>query len=261
MKNKFFIVLVSRLRDSSAGLPLITLRVGRLVYSLVFLVCCLWSLPVFAGTIPERFGGKDTLRYKVYYGGMYSGYVQWKYLGVQTLAGKPTEALSIISDTKIMAFLELDSDETIYLDAATFLPAKVVRKVNVFGSKEDITETYDQSAGTVTIDKTVNKKPSRQVLKQEPPVRHMLSALYFFPPDVSLEPGSKFVFNLPTRKVNVEVRPARKLPGKIKNPPACYYITGRGEKNFNLWLDKQKMVPIRLEIPLALGTIVIIKED
>jgi len=224
----------------------------------------LLSFPAFAqdaSPIEKRFNGKAELFYDVVSGGKKSGYVKWRYQGKDALGGKQVDVLRIDSEAKILAFFDLNSHETIYLESKSYLPVKVERNLVFFGSKEVITEDYDQDKGLVNIAKSVGAKPVRlQALRQDKPICHIMALLYFFPAAEHLAPGQKFDFNLPTAKVHVEVKSLTKI--KIGNQEReAFFLVGTGGKRFNVWLDKEMLVPLRLEFLFPIGRIEIVRSD
>jgi hypothetical protein len=220
------------------------------------------SLPLASGaSVAERFGDKTKLSYQVYFNGMYSGTVDWLYLGKQTVRGQAADALQLDSDTKILSFLDLTSHERIFLDTVSHLPVKVERDVLFFGRKELIEEFYNQQQGYVEVIKAVKgNKRQAQVLRQDKPIHHIMALLYFFPADIELRPGKVMHFNLPTRKLEIKAVGPRTLTIN-KRPQEVYLLAGSGGRRFNLWLDKEQKTPLRLDFFFPVGKVSIIKKD
>jgi len=209
--------------------------------------------------IEKRFNGKTVLSYDVVSGGKKSGYVKWEYQGKESLNGKAVDVLRVDSEAKILAFLDLNSHETIYLDSKNYLPVKVERDLVFFGNKELIVEHYDQEKGVVEVVKSINGKPSRsEFLKQNKPICHIMALLYFFPAAQGLIPGQKFDFKLPTSKVHVEVKSLTKIKVGSAEREA-FLLVGTGGKRFNLWLDKAELTPLRLEFLFPIGSVAIVR--
>ncbi|UCC95006.1 MAG: hypothetical protein JSW40_09415 [Candidatus Omnitrophota bacterium] len=213
----------------------------------------------FGEEIEERFGGKQKLCYKVRFNGIPAGKVEWTYLGKVTIGGREANALHIDSNTKILEFFNLISKEKVFLDVETHLPIRVERDIVFFGKKELIQEIYNQDEGYVRIIKS-NSRTKEEVLRQDKPIHNILSLLYFFPKDVELKKDTSLVFNLPTQKVIIKVESLKNLSlGEDKRQ--AVFLIGKGAKRFNLWLDKQERIPLRLEFPVPLGKIIILKEN
>lgn len=210
-----------------------------------------------AEDIGVRFQGKKKLVYNVYFNGIPSGYIEWEYLGRQEIDGVTVNVLSVNSDTNIFNLLALDSKEKVFLDSKTCLPVKVERDIVFFGKKEIIEETYDQEKGQVKI-KRSNSKELEDVLTQDTPIHNILELLYFFPRDVALEAGKWMTFNLPTQKIKIKMVKERVL--KVNNVNQdTYFLIGRGAKRFNLWLDKEEKMPLRLEFISLVGKVTVVR--
>lgn len=214
---------------------------------------------VFGESIQERFKGKDSIVYKIFFNGIPSGYINWKYLGKQYLDGKEVEALSVSSDTKILKFLNLTSNEKVFIDSKNHLPVRVERDIVLFGRKEFIEEIYNQEEGTVTIIRR-NSHVKERVLKQTSPIHNILALLYFFPKDIGLEKSRWMNFNLPNQKIRIKMVRQRIL-STAAGKKETYFLVGRGAKRFNLWLDKESRLPLRLEFIFLVGKISIVKQN
>lgn len=209
-------------------------------------------------SIESRFKDNQKLSYKVFTNGVFSGYIEWEYMGTQDINGRIAEGLSIDSDTKILSFLNLTSKEKVFLDSQTHLPLRVERDIVLFGSKELIEESYDQENGRVTITRTPSNK-EQEVLHPDTPIQNILSLLYFFPQDIELKKGEWMTFNLPTQKVKIQFKGPRKLRLNGEEKETLFLI-GRGAKRFNLWLDSKSRIPLRLEFIFLLGKVSIVKQ-
>ncbi len=211
--------------------------------------------------LAQRFAGKTRLRYTVSFNGSKAGFVEWEYLGPVKVGKHAAEVLRIVSDTKILAFFDLNSREKIFLDHRTFLPLEVERDLLVFGNKESITEYYHQDTGAVEIVKSVaGHAATRQVLHRPRPVHNIMALLYFFPADTLLKEGEVLTYNLPTREVKIKVKGETTL---IVNghPRKAVFLEGTGARRFNLWLDREKHIPLRLEFLFPAAKITIEKSE
>ena len=208
--------------------------------------------------IEVRFQSKEKLTYSVYFNGIPSGYIEWKYLGRQEVDGITVDVLSVNSDTNIFNLLNLDSKEKVFLDSKTCLPVKVERDIVFFGKKEIIEETYDQEKGQIKIKRSSSKEPEDELM-QDIPIHNILELLYFFPQDVALEAGKWMTFNLPTQKIKIKMVKERVLKVNGVNRDT-YFLTGRGAKRFSLWLDKEEKMPLRLEFITLAGKITVVRK-
>ncbi|UCD15101.1 MAG: hypothetical protein JSV34_05105, partial [Candidatus Omnitrophota bacterium] len=124
--------------------------------------------------------------------------------------------------------------------------------------KEVIREFYNQETGSVRIVKS-NSTKEEEVLLQDRPIHNILALLYFFPKGIDLESGKMHLFNLPTQKVKIKMVSHKKLDVNGDEKEA-YFLSGKGNKRFNLWLDTQERLPLRMEFLLLVGKIIIKRE-
>jgi hypothetical protein len=231
-----------------------------LLKMILFPILLVFCVPVMAQpTIEERFADKKILHYQVFFNGVNSGNVSWQYLNKGVLGFRGVDVLRIDSDTKILGVFDLTSHEKIYLDASSSLPVRVERDLLVFGKKELIEEDYNQDEGSVAITKTTaDGKLTPTILRQDKPIRHIMALLYFFPSIDGLKVGEKLNFNLPTCKVEVRLHSMRKIIVGGKKREA-YFLVGTGGKRFNIWIDKEKKYPIRIEFIFLAGKVSIVE--
>lgn len=226
---------------------------------IILVLFVIFSLEVgsfsFAESIEDRFSNRKKLVYKIYYNGVPSGKIEWLYLGKQKIKEGEAEVLLLSSKAKLLKLLSLTSREKIFLDSKTYLPLRVERDVVFLGKKEIITEIYDQEEGFVTVKKT-HSKTTEEKIYQDAPIHNILELLYFFPQGIELKSNGWMDFNLPTQKVKIKMVGERRLKinGVSKD---TYLLVGRGAKRFNLWLDKEKRIPLRLEFITVTGKITI----
>jgi hypothetical protein len=226
---------------------------------ILFSLSALFAQVSFAVGIKERFAASGQLTYKVYFNGMSCGSIIWKYLGEEKVEDKIAQIVSQESNTKVMGVFDFGGNDKVYLEKGTFLPIKVERDLSLFGNKEKIVEYYDQVNGKVRVVKTASGKTSEIVLNQDKPIRHIMALLYFFPDNVELKDGYQEVFNLPTQKLTIRYLGLKdiKTGSETKH---CYFLKGTGARSFNLWLDKETRLPLRLEFFVMLGKVSIVKQ-
>jgi len=125
--------------------------------------------------------------------------------------------------------------------------------------KELIEEIYDQDKGCVKIKKT-SSEVKEEILCVGKPVRNILELLYFFPESIDLKKEKWMEFNLPTQNLKIKFVQEKILKmGKDKKD--TYFLKGEGAKKFNLWLDKKKKLPLRLEFITLVGKVTILRQD
>ncbi|MEM7817088.1 MAG: hypothetical protein QXZ20_04190, partial [Candidatus Aenigmatarchaeota archaeon] len=134
---------------------------------IIFLIGGIFIQIVFSKSFKERFNGKNSLVYKIYFNGIYVGILEWRYLGKTVFNNSQVEVLYINSNTQILKILDLESKEKIFLDSNSYLPLKVERDIIFFGKKELIEEIYEQKKGYIKIintnhyikDRTIYQNP------------------------------------------------------------------------------------------------------
>ncbi len=212
----------------------------------------------FADSIEDRFGKERFLAYDVFFNGVPTGKIEWQYLGKEVVSGRNVDVILLNSDTNILKLLNLESKEKVFVDSSTYLPLKVERDVVFFGKKEKIKEEYNQATGLITITKS-NSSEKETFLHAATPIHNILSLLYFFPKDIELVKNKPLYFNLPTQKVTIKMLYENNIKiGKIKKD--VYFLSGRGDKRFNLWLDKKERIPLKMEFIVPLGKITILRK-
>lgn len=234
----------------------------KCLHELIILSLCvcafLFSFFAYGEDIKSRFHGKERLIYTIYFNGVPSGTITWTHSGQGDVNGKTAEVIGINSDTNILKLLNLESQESVFLDTENHLPLKVERDLVFFGKKEIIEEIYNQQEGYVEITKQ-NSSLEKKRIYQKKPIYHILSLLYFFPKNIDLIKGDVFYFNLPTQKVKVKVDSYRTLYTQNQKYET-YFLLGRGGRNFNIWLDKKDRVALRVEFFVPVGKITIVKK-
>lgn len=227
--------------------------------SLFFLCFLLISGFCYCDDIEERFNGQRSLFYEVFFNGIPTGKIEWQYLGKEVVDGRQTDVILINSDTNILKLLNLESKEKVFIDSATYLPLKVERDVVFFGKKEQIKEVYNQDTGLVIITKS-NTSKKQTFLHVAKPIHNILSLLYFFPKNIELIKDKPLYFNLPTQKVSIKMLYENNIAfGKGKKD--IYFLAGKGDKRFNLWLDKKERIPVKMEFIVPLGKITIVRKS
>lgn len=227
--------------------------------SLFFLCLFLMNGFCYSDDIKTRFEGKRVLFYDVFFNGIPTGKIEWQYLGKDVVSDREVDVILLNSDTNILKLLNLESKEKVYIDSATYLPLKVERDVVFFGKKEKIKEIYNQETGLITITKD-NSSKKQTFLHVAKPIQNILSLLYFFPKDIALIKDRPLYFNLPTQKVTIRMLYENDIAfGKGKKD--IYFLAGKGDKKFNLWLDKKERIPVKMEFIVPLGKITIIRKS
>ncbi|MFH1414358.1 MAG: DUF3108 domain-containing protein [Candidatus Omnitrophota bacterium] len=207
--------------------------------------------------LPFKQGEK--VSYKVKFSGIYVGDVNWEYLGRANVGDKLTDIISLSSDIKILKLFSIKSKEKLFIDAQTYLPQKIEREVNFLGKHESITEEYNQEEGYVKISNVGPKGRKEEIIRLEGPIHNAIALFYFHPKERELNLGETSYFTLPTQEISVKVSTLEMLDTAMGEYEA-YVLKGK-PRNFKLWLEKEKRIPLRLEFPVFLGKIVISRVD
>jgi hypothetical protein len=225
-------------------------------FLIVFIIICLRYDFCFPNDLKPK---NRRLFYEVYFNGILVGNIEWEYLGRKRFEEKEIDVIQISSDTEIIKIFSLSSKERISLDSSTHLPIKVEREVIFFGKKEFIEETYNQDDGFIKITRR-NLTHREDYLYQNKPIHNISALFYFFPKDIDLKREDTLYFNLPTQKIEIKKMTDRTLSTK-KGLKETYFLSGRGIRKFNLWLDKEDRLPLRLEFFLLIGKISILRKE
>jgi hypothetical protein len=200
---------------------------------------------------PFKLGEKFV--YKVNLNGIYVGRIRWEYLGRLSRGNIWIDVLSLSSNVKILKLFFIQTKEKLYIDSHTHLPLRVERQVRFFGRREEILEEYNQKENYVRITKVVASKTEEKIIHIKAPIHNVIALLYFFPKDIKLRLGRSSSFNLPTQKINIKVT-TLKMFDTLKGSYEVYVLEGK-PRNFKIWLEKEKRIPLRIEFPVTLGRI------
>lgn len=211
-----------------------------------------------AENLERRFKGAKNLVYDVSFNGFKVGTFNWQYLGKDKFAQRDIYILLAKANTNIIGIFDLLNEEKIFLDRKTFLPLKVERQVSYFGKKEILEEFYNQDKGLIRV---VEDKNKDKILQQDKPINNILTLMYFFPKDIELKEGSKLYFNLPTQKLSIDVVSDKEFLITPEGKKEAYFLVGKGNRDFRIWLDKKDRLPLRLDSTSFLGRVVIAKQS
>jgi len=197
--------------------------------------------------------------YQVDFNGIKVGTIELEYQGRKKIDKIWQDVIRVTSNVKILKLFQIESEEVVYMDKDTYLPLKVQRKVKFLGREESILEEYQQKEGWVKIIQTKDKTTEERLIKVNPPIHNILILYFLYPLDLKDEAiGKTYEFNLPTRKISVRLKEARKISRYGKGREE-FYIWEGSPRRFEVWLKKTERLPLRVEIPAFLGRIVITK--
>jgi hypothetical protein len=199
----------------------------------------------------------EKIPYQVRFNGVKVGKIELEYKGRQKLGKDLVDILVVSSCIRILALFEIESREKVYVDVNMHLPIKVEREVKFLGKQEVISEEYNQEEGWLKLTQTKGKTTEEKLIKVSPPIHNVLILYFLYPLDLKDEAiGKTYEFNLPTRKISIKLKEARKISRYDKEIEE-FYIWEGSPRRFEVWLKKTERLPWRVEIPAFLGRIVI----
>jgi hypothetical protein len=205
-------------------------------------------------TLPFKIDEK--IPYQVRFNGVRVGKIELEYKGRQKLGKDLQDILVVSSCVRILGLFEIESREKVYVDVNTHLPLKVEREVKFLGRQESILEEYSQKEGWLKLTQTKGKTTEERSIKVNPPIHNILILYFLYPLDLKDEAiGKTYEFNLPTRKISIKLKEARKI--STHKGIEEFYIWEGSPRRFKVWLKKTERLPWRVEIPAFLGRIVI----
>lgn len=208
-----------------------------LVLCAVFLWIC--SFPAYAQTAPFRKG--ETIRFSVKQMAVKAGEATLVFEGDTYRNGQ--KYTLIVFTAKGFNFYD---EERIFLDTKTFLPQIVMRDLNIFGSREQIREEYDQSLGTIKVTKmSEGRDPTSLIIEKKAPIDNIYGFIYRYRMQKDLVKDEKFELHLPTLDVNISgVKDvAFNAAGKKYQALLLQSIPSK----YSIWMDKSKKhLPLRI---------------
>jgi hypothetical protein len=205
-------------------------------------------------TLPFKIDEK--ILYQVRFNGVKVGKIELEYKGRQKLGKDLQDVLVVSPCVRILGLFEIESREKVYVDVNMHLPLKVEREVKFLGKQESILEEYNQKEGWLKLTQTKGKTTEERLIKVSPPIHNVLILYFVYPLDLKDEAvGKTYEFNLPTRKISIKLKEARKVSGHKGIEE--FYIWEGSPRRFEVWLKKTERLPWRVEIPAFLGRIVI----
>lgn len=143
--------------------------------------------------------------------------------------------------------------EMIYADPQTLLPQIVVRDLNIFGKKEQITEYYDTQKGTVRVVKTVSGKTTEETINKKGMIDNIYCFIYRYRRDGEFKVGETIAIHLPTMDLNIKLENKRNLSTAGKKYDA-FFMQSTPSK-YKLWFDASAgKIPLRIDGAVGVGS-------
>jgi hypothetical protein len=203
---------------------------------------------------PFPFNPGDKFLYEVTFNRLKAGTIELEYKGRKD----DLDLVVVTNKINVLNILQINSVESIYLNAEDYLPKKVERDVVFFGKPEHIIEEYNQKDGWVNVLQEKNGKTKENIIPQDPPIHNSHSLFFVYPLNFEQDPGALLEFNLPLEKVKMRVRELRKV--KSDSGEKEVYVLEVNPKKIVIVLDKSQRIPLRIEMPCLWSKLVIKKK-
>ena len=219
------------------------------------------SLPSNDLPVPERtkiefpYQQSEKIAYEATFKGLRVGTFEFEYKG----RNNDLDLIVVTNKVNIFNIFQIDSTESVYIDAYTCLPKRVERKVVFFGRPEKIIEEYNQKEGWVNVTQEKGGKTKNTVIPQKPPIHNVHSLFFAYPLELKDKVGLELDFNLPLEKVKMRVKELRK--DESAQGLRESYVCEISPKRIVLELDKDKRYPLHIEMPALWGKLEISKLD
>lgn len=196
----------------------------------------------------DQFNGEQ-ITYWIKSLGVNQGDATLSFDGTATINGQEVYLLTFKATAR--NFLDV---EKIYADKKDFYPVRVERDLNIWGSKEKITESYDQTKFIVTVEKRTESSPNpeKTVIKKEGRIDNIYCFIYRFRKNKIFDIGNSFKMNLPTKDVSIKI--AKKTNLKIDGKSYETYYLHTVPTQYQLWFDTlDDVIPLRIDKPAVFG--------
>lgn len=209
------------------------------------LILVFMALPVFAAEPALPFAKGEVITYAIKKLAIKAGEATLTFDGPAEVKGQPVYLIIFKADG-----FNFYDEEKIYVDQQTFAPVMVSRDLNIFGSKEKITEEYLSKEGKIVISKTAGDKTTQQVIEKKGQIDNIYGTIYRYRAFGKFTPNDEVQLHLPTQdvKLKLEKTVAIKAAGKKYQ---AFYMSSMPSK-YQVWFDVgEKKIP--LEITGAVG--------
>jgi len=197
------------------------------------------------GSIP--FPPGETFEYDIKKLGLKVGKATLVFDGLKQVDGK--NAFLIIFTAEALNFFD---EEKIYVDLVNFQPMKVERDLDIWGSKEKITETYDTVNGQIRIVKEAGGKTTEQVIEKEGEIENIYGFIFRYRKDGGFKLGEKMTMHLPTKDIELELAKKQTITAAGEKHEA-YFMQSKPKK-YKVWFaDIPSKLPLRIDGAAGVG--------
>jgi len=218
-----------------------------LIFTCVFLTVLISGNSITAHAISEPFKAGEIISYEIKKLGITAGEATLQFNGYVEVSNK--KALSVTFTAKGFKFFD---EEQIYLDAQTFHPLVIKRRLDIFGKQEKIIEFYDSERGKVRIVKTTKGKTTEQIIESGRQFDNIYGFIYRHRQLGRFELNEEFKLHLPTDDVTLKLLERQKI--KAGGQEFDAYFMSSTPKKYKVWFDSgQNKIPLRIDGALGFG--------
>ena len=177
------------------------------------------------------FAKGEVIRYTIKKVGIKVGEATLEFKGKTERDGK-TYTL-IVFTAKGFNFVD---EERIFVDGQTFLPALVIRDLNVFGKKSNIVEEYDQVVGRVKVTEVAKGKTTVKILEKEGPIENIFGFIYRYRDQGGPNREEPFQVRLPT--LDVSIASVKEMEFKAAGKRYRAILLRSVPAQYSIWMDQ-----------------------
>lgn len=194
------------------------------------------------------FRDRETIKFGVYATGLRVGSGLLSYEGLDDSSGLPLQHIIFRVST-----LSVEDTEEVFGTPDFKSPVRVVRRIKLFGKKENIVEEYSPDVHSVEITKKIGvAEPTKQKIAVDGSLQNVLLLVYRLRNLKDLKVGGVFEIILPTQRFDLLVRDRRAVRVPLGTFDA-FYLESRPPK-YRIWLStSEERIPLRLQGLIAGG--------
>jgi hypothetical protein len=211
------------------------------------------SLPVLAEEPALPFKKGEVITYSIKKLAVKAGDATLTFEGKVDVNGQPAYLIIFKADG-----FNFYDEEKIYVNTETFAPIKVDRDLNIFGSKEKITEEYKD--GKIVITKTEGAKTSTQEIVKDGQIDNIYGTIYRYRAFGKFTPGDEVLLRLPTKDVTLKLEKPVKLKaaGKVYD---AFYMPSVPSK-YQVWFDAGgQKIPLKITGAVGMANTTMLMKD
>ncbi len=204
---------------------------------LIFLFCLSTA---FAAEPVLPFKKGEVITFAIKKLGVKAGDATLTFEGLVEVKGQPVYLIVFKADG-----FNFYDEEKIYVHPETFAPVMVLRDLNIFGSKEKISEEYFPQEGRIVITKTAGENTTTEEIKKEGQIDNIYGVIYRYRAFGKFTPNDKVDLRLPTRDVTLKIEKSLKMKAAGKQYDA-FYMSSVPSK-YQVWFDAgAQKIPLKI---------------